>query len=68
MAICGDEVARKLGLTIGRDIAFLGFDNIEKDCYIDPPLASVDADADGLKGVNDTYGHEEPSYSRTRKI
>ena len=48
MAIGSYEAARRLGLTVGRDIAFLGFDNIEKDNYLDPPLASVDADAIGL--------------------
>ena len=48
MAIGGYEAARKLGILVGRDIAFLGFDNIEKDNYLDPPLASVDADASEL--------------------
>lgn len=48
MAVGGYEAARKLGLVVGRDIAILGFDNMEKDNYLDPPLASVDADATRL--------------------
>ena len=48
MAIGGYEAMRELGLVVGRDVAFLGFDNIEKCNYIDPPLASVDADASDL--------------------
>ncbi|MCR4813334.1 MAG: GGDEF domain-containing protein [Lachnospiraceae bacterium] len=44
MAIGGYEAAAKCGRIVGRDISFLGFDNIEKDSYMDPPLASVDAD------------------------
>lgn len=48
MAIAGYEAASKLGRAVGRDISVLGFDNIEKDVYLDPPLASVDADAIGL--------------------
>lgn len=48
MAAGGYNAARKLGLLVGRDIAFLGFDNMEKDNYLNPPLASVAADADTL--------------------
>lgn len=48
MAIAGYEAAKKLGRVVGKNIAFLGFDNIENDNYMDPPLASVDADAYGL--------------------
>ncbi len=48
MAIAGYRSAKKLGRVVGKDIAFLGFDNIEQDNYMDPPLASVDADAYGL--------------------
>lgn len=48
MAIGGYEAMRQAGLKVGSDIAFLGFDNIEKDIYLDPPLASVSADPERL--------------------
>ena len=48
MAIGGYDAMRNLGRVVGRDVCFLGFDNIEKDNYVDPPLSSVDADAIGL--------------------
>ncbi len=44
MAIGGYEAMRQVGLKVGSDIAIFGFDNIEKDIYLDPPLASVSAD------------------------
>lgn len=48
MAIGGYEAMRQVGLKVGSDIAFLGFDNIEKDIYLDPPLSSVSADPEKL--------------------
>lgn len=48
MAIGGYEAMRLAGLKVGSDIAFLGFDNLEKDIYLDPPLASVSADPENL--------------------
>lgn len=44
MAIGGYEAMRQLGLRVGIDVAFLGFDNDEKGMNLDPPLASVSAD------------------------
>lgn len=78
MAVGGYSAARKLGLVIGRDIAFLGFDNIEKDNYLEPPLASVSADAevlgytsvlDGLKYLEtkEIKNHAIPSTLVIRK-
>ena len=54
MAIGGYEAMKELGLTVGRDVSFMGFDNIEKDINLDPPLASVVADAEniGYEAVN----------------
>lgn len=53
MAIGGYEAMRQVGLKVGSDISFLGFDNIEKDINLDPPLASVSADPEqiGFKAV-----------------
>ncbi|MCR5848729.1 MAG: GGDEF domain-containing protein [Lachnospiraceae bacterium] len=48
MAIGGYEAMRELGLRVGRDVSFMGFDNIEKDINLDPPLASVVADAENI--------------------
>lgn len=48
MAIGGYDAMRELGLRVGRDVAFMGFDNIEKDVNLDPPLASVVADAENI--------------------
>ena len=54
MAIGGYEAMKELGLRVGRDVSFMGFDNIEKDINLDPPLASVVADAEniGYEAVN----------------
>lgn len=49
MAIGGYEAIKQFkDKEIGRDIAFLGFDNMEKDINMDPPLASVSADPERL--------------------
>lgn len=48
MAKAGYEVMEELGLTIGRDIAFLGFDDDIDAVRMVPPLASVRADATDL--------------------
>ena len=54
MAIGGYEAMKEIGLVVGRDVSFMGFDNIEKDINLDPPLASVVADAEniGYEAVN----------------
>jgi len=54
MAIGGYEAMRELGLVVGRDVSIMGFDNTEKDINLDPPLASVAADAEniGYEAVN----------------
>lgn len=69
MAIGGYEAAAKCGLTVGRDISFLGFDNIEKDGFLDPPLASVDADAVGLGyyAVKEDLQYEASGKSRMHR-
>ena len=48
MAISGYDAAGRLGLKVGEDIAFVGFDNVDKDVYMIPALASVYADAVAL--------------------
>ncbi|MCR4649347.1 MAG: GGDEF domain-containing protein [Lachnospiraceae bacterium] len=48
MAIGGYEAMRELGLRVGIDVSFMGFDNLEKDINLDPPLASVVADAETM--------------------
>ena len=49
-----DEI-KKLGLTIGRDIKVVGYDNTIASAKADPPLATVSADPVDL-------GHEAVSY------
>lgn len=44
MAKCGYEVMDELGLKVGKDIAFLGFDDIGDAVKLNPPLATVKAD------------------------
>ena len=46
MAIGGYDAFKTLNIIPGRDISVLGFDNLEKDINLDPPLASVSADAE----------------------
>lgn len=48
MAIGGYEAFKNLDIVVGRDISVFGFDNIEKDINLDPPLASVSADAEEI--------------------
>lgn len=48
MAKAGYEVMNELGLVVGRDIAFLGFDDMSDAVRMSPPLASVRADASEL--------------------
>lgn len=49
MAIGGYEAIKQFrDKEIGKNIAFLGFDNLEKDINLDPPLASVSADPEWL--------------------
>ena len=48
MAIGGYEAMRELGLRVGRDVSFMGYDNIENDINLDPPLASVVADPENI--------------------
>ena len=48
MAIGGYEAMRELDLQVGVDVSFMGFDNLEKDINLDPPLASVVADAETI--------------------
>lgn len=45
MAKMGYEAMEELGLEVGTDIAFLGFDDVEDAVKMRPPLASVRADA-----------------------
>ena len=54
MAIGGYEAMRELELQVGADVSFMGFDNLEKDINLDPPLASVVADAEtiGYEALN----------------
>ena len=54
MAIGGYEAMRELELQVGVDVSFMGFDNLEKDINLDPPLASVVADAEtiGYEALN----------------
>ena len=48
MAKEGYAVMERLGLKVGTDIAFLGFDDVDESVKLIPPLASVKADATGL--------------------
>jgi diguanylate cyclase (GGDEF)-like protein len=48
MAMGGYAAMEKLGLQVGKDIAFLGFDDFPDDIKLEPPLATVRADAPEL--------------------
>lgn len=48
MAYAGYEVMEELGLVVGKDIAFLGFDDNADAVRKTPPLASIRADASDL--------------------
>lgn len=65
MAIGGYEAMKILGLRVGSDVAFLGFDNINKDVNLEPPLASVGADSEYI-GYQAVIGAIE--YYKTREV
>lgn len=65
MAVGGYEAMKELGLKVGHDVAILGYDNIEKDINLDPPLASVGADAEYIGYECITQGLK---YFNSRKI
>ena len=48
MAMGGYEAAEELGLVVGRDIAFMGFDDIPTAIGLNPPLATVRAGIETL--------------------
>jgi len=48
MAMCAYDVAREMGLQVGKDIAFCGFDDIQDAMVCDPPLSTVHADSQAL--------------------
>lgn len=66
------EVLKKRNIRIGTDIAVVGFDDLPMDTKLDPPLASVSADAVQLgkraveKAVNHLRGvRDEKQYLET---
>ena len=69
MAIGGYEAMRELELQVGADVSFMGFDNLEKDINLDPPLASVVADAVGLGyyAVKEDLQYEASGKSRMHR-
>lgn len=70
MAIGGYEAMRELELQVGVDVAFMGFDNLEKDINLDPPLASVVADAEtiGYEAFNMAIDYVRYNDSEDRVI
>jgi len=70
MAIGGYEAMRELELQVGVDVSFMGFDNLEKDINLDPPLASVVADAEtiGYEAFNMAIDYVRYNDSEDRVI
>ncbi|MCQ2518122.1 MAG: GGDEF domain-containing protein [Lachnospiraceae bacterium] len=70
MAIGGYDAMRQLGLRVGIDVAFMGFDNMEKDVNLNPPLASVSADASllGYEAIITALEYRETGIVKNRTI
>ena len=51
MAIGAIRCACEHGLRVPEDVAIIGMDNIPENCYLNPPLASIDCNMDQLCAI-----------------